>query len=274
MKQTPINTLAYINKNCKFTDQNKGIIMKKLLILFLSVCSFSFAQTEPTEVKKSKKELKKERKEARKEKDNVYALDFPQGIYFSFESLMAKTPEKTSRLVVAKRNSGAIKRRGGNDYKLYDSNFRYKNREINKDFYAYSNGTELYINGLKYKLQHSYFKVVSNGKYLVFKSGIPTNATKKSIQMQIANAKAPVGKKLSGPILATFRFVYILDKETQKLTVVDKRSLPLLLADAPQLLERYAQEDQPDSNKTLLKYMVEYNQMDEEDKTPVQEDEL
>lgn len=250
--------------------------MRKLLILFLSVCTFSSAQTEQAETKKSKKELRKEKKEAKREKDQVYALDFPKGIYFSFESLMAGEPEKASRLVVAKRNTGAIKRRGGNDYKLYDANFRYSKKDINKRFYAYSNGTELYINGLKYKLQHSYFKVVSNGKYFVFKSGIPTNATKKSVQMQIASTKAPVGKKLSGPTLATFRFVYIMDKETQKLTVVDKRSIADLLADAPQLLERYYEEDQPNLNSTLLKYIVEYNEMDEEDKTPVegQEDEL
>ncbi len=247
--------------------------MKKLLILFLSLTTFAFAQenedTKPE--KKSRSERRKERKLALAEKKVVYPLEYPKGIYFSLEELISKEPKKTSALVVQKRPTGSIKRKGGNDYKLYDSNFNFSHSDVKNKIFAYSNGTELFINGTKYDLQHYYFRVVNDGKYLVFKSGIPTNAKKESVQMQIASTKAPVGKKMSGPFLATMRFVYILNKETGKITVVDKRNIESIIGDVPSLLNRYNLEDQKSSTETLLKYIVEYNGLTDSEKIELNE---
>ncbi len=212
--------------------------MKNILLLFLFTFSVVQAQG-PKEV-----------------------VRYPKGVYFSYTDLMAKKPNKEFKLVVAKRTTAGMKRYGGNEYIITAANFDVPEKKIKKDFYAYSTGDELFINGLKHKLQPWYFKVLSDGKFLVFKSGIPTNASKTSRQMQIANALAPEGKRLSGPVLATLRFLYIMDKETQQITVVDKRSMPSILEPNAVLAAKFEAETDKTNPDILIKYLLEFNKVE------------
>lgn len=215
--------------------------MKNLFIAFLLVFSFTQAQNN--------------------QKDK-YSVKYPKGVYYTHQDLMSKKPNKEYKLVADRRSTAGMKRYGGNEYIIRALNFDVPEKEIKNRFYAFSTGDELFINGLKHKLQPWYFKVLSDGKYFVFRSGIPTNVSENSRQMQIANAKAPVGGRLSGPVLATLRFLYIMDKESQEITVVDKRSLPTILKSKPELLEKYNNETDNNNPDILLKYILEFNKLD------------
>lgn len=215
--------------------------MKNLFIAFLLVFSFTQAQNN--------------------QKDK-YSVKYPKGVYYTHQDLMSKKPNKEYKLVADRRSTAGMKRYGGNEYIIRALNFDVPEKEIKNRFYAFSTGDELFINGLKHKLQPWYFKVLSDGKYFVFRSGIPTNVSENSRQMQIANANAPVGGRLSGPVLATLRFLYIMDKESQEITVVDKRSLPTILKSKPELLEKYNKETDNNNPDILLKYILEFNKLD------------
>lgn len=215
--------------------------MKNLFIAFLLVFSFTQAQNN--------------------QKDK-YSVKYPKGVYYTHQDLMSKKPNKEYKLVADRRSTAGMKRYGGNEYIIRALNFDVPEKEIKNRFYAFSTGDELFINGLKHKLQPWYFKVLSDGKYFVFRSGIPTNVSENSRQMQIANAKAPVGGRLSGPVLATLRFLYIMDKNTLEVTVVDKRSLPSILESKPELLEKYNKETDNNNPDILLKYILEFNKLD------------
>mgnify|MGYP006142925557 FL=1 len=215
--------------------------MKNLLIALLFVFGFTQAQNN--------------------QKDK-FSVKYPKGVYYTHQDLMSKKPNKEYKLVADKRSTAAMKRYGGNEYILRALNFDVPEKQLRNRFYAFSTGDELFINGLKHKLQPWYFKILSDGKYFVFRSGIPTNANSDSRQMQIANAKAPVGGRLSGPVLATLRFLYIMDKNTQEIKVIDKRSLPTLLESTPDLLAKYNKETDNNSPDILLKYLLEFNKLD------------
>ncbi len=187
-------------------------------------------------------------------------VKYPKGVYYTHQDLMNKKPNKEYKLTVDRRPSASIKRYGGNDFILRSPDSDIKEKEIKKRFYAFSTGDKLYLNGLKHKLQPWYFEVISDGKFFVFKSTIATNIPKNKRETQIANA---VGEKtkLSGPSLATLRFIYIMNKDTQEIKVVDKQTLPEILVSEPGLVSRFENELDKTNSDILLKYIIEFNKI-------------
>ncbi len=187
-------------------------------------------------------------------------VKYPKGVYYTHQDLMNKKPNKEYKLVADRRPSASMKRYGGNDFILRAPGSDIKEKEIKKRFYAFSTGDKLYLNGLKHKLQTWYFEVISDGKFFVFKSCLSTKIPKEKRKSQIENA-AGKNVKLSGPALAVLRFVYIMNKETQEITVVDKQSLPTILASEPSLAARFENETDKSNSETILKYIIEFNKI-------------
>lgn len=196
--------------------------------------------------------------------DGQEVVFFPKGLYDNFESLMAGSPNSSYEEAIVnvhQRGSASLKRYGGNEFYLYSSDLGLSKKKLKTKFYAYSSGNDLYINGLGYKLQYYYFKVLDDGKYLVFRAGIPTNLEDNSKQHQMARNKSGINDALLGPVMSAMRFIYIMDKETQAITVVDEEKLLELLSDYPRLLERYRRESTTPDFKTIKRYTIEYNQL-------------
>lgn len=204
--------------------------MKQLvltIILSVTVFSFSFAQ------------------------DSSY----PKGAYMSFEEIVSRSPSVQIDLGVLKRTKGDIKMVGGNDYKLTSEDKAVKSKFLKKEIWAYSLGDTLYLNCFRYEVQPWYAAVISDGDYLVFRGGLSQNSEEQERQMQMGYSFGAIGGALAGAKLALLRFLYAVDKNTHQIITVTPESLRGLLQKNNELLNRFEEEPNKESEEVLLKYL-------------------
>jgi len=185
---------------------------------------------------------------------------YPKGCYMSFEELLAKTPSKNYDLTIERRTNSDIKMNGGNDYKLISPNKSIKRKVLKKEIIAYSDGDSLFINCLPYKLQTWYAKIISDGKYFVFIAGIPMDKAMQSTEMQAGMAFGAVGGAFAGASLAMKRYLYILDKETNNVKMIDSEVMTKLLEDYPDLLNLYNSDSKKEEVPTQIEYLKLLNE--------------
>jgi len=193
---------------------------------------------------------------------NLFATSqvlYPKGCYMSFKEVLTKTPSEDHQLAIKKRTNLDIKMNGGNDYKLISANNTIKREFLKKKIFAYSTGDSLFINCLKYRLQAWYSNVVSDGKYLVFTAGIPmdkdmqTKAMQEEIQLGMSFGVV-VGA-FSGASLAMERYLYILNKETNNIVLINNEVMNDVLKDFPDLLEQYNSENGKNEISVRIEYL-------------------
>jgi len=180
---------------------------------------------------------------------------YPKGSYLSFEELKAKTPSENFDLTIERRTKSDIKMNGGNDYKLISADKSIKRKVLKREIVAYSTGDSLFINGLPYKLQTWYSKIISDGKYFVFTAGIPMDKTMQTKEMQAGMAFGAIGGGIAGASLAMKRFLYILEKETNKIIMIDTEVMTELLTEYPELLDKYNLEGEKIEIPTQIEYL-------------------
>ena len=101
-------------------------------------------------------------------------IAYPEGMYMTFQEIIDKTPSEDFKVQLEKRTKGKIKMNGGNDFQINPINKNVKKKTLKKEVIAYSDGLNLYINGLVYQLQFWYSRVeAENDNYFVFTAGIP-----------------------------------------------------------------------------------------------------
>ncbi|MCC5937618.1 MAG: hypothetical protein JJU34_10065 [Lunatimonas sp.] len=190
-------------------------------------------------------------------------VGYPQGVYMSFDELLKKSPSVAVKLEIERRTPGDIKMVGGNDYKLHPPDKTIAKSTIRKDYFAYSDGDSLYINGLHYKIQPWYAPVLSDGRYLVVRGGISMYP---DIQKEQLNNKAqlgillgPIGGGIQGAKLAMLRFIYVIDKSTNEITTVTSDYLKHLLAENPVLLEQFEADAEKADQAIFVRYLTELN---------------
>ena len=190
--------------------------------------------------------------------------EFPKGVYLSFEEIKQKSPSVFEELEVERRTKGDIKMNGGNDYKLFTSDKSISKKTIKKQYYAYSDGDSLYINCIHYQIQPWYAPVLSDGKFLVIRGGLSIDRKIQKEQLdnqaQFGYMFGAVGGALQGAKLAMLRFIYVIDKETNKITTVSSAYLRELLSDTPELLEQYENEQEPSDQDLFVKYLKLLNE--------------
>lgn len=180
---------------------------------------------------------------------------YPKGSYMSFEELKAKTPSENFDLTIERRTKSDIKMNGGNDYKLISVDKSIKGKVLKREILAYSDGDSIFINALPYKLQSWYTKIISDGKYFVFTAGIPMEKTMQTKEMQLGMAFGGIGGAIAGASLAMKRFLYILDKETNKVIMIDTEVMTKLLTEYPELLDQYNSESEKNEIPTRIEYL-------------------
>ena len=72
---------------------------------------------------------------------------------------MNKKPSENFNVELEKRSKGKIKMNGGNDYQLNPVDKNVKKKILKREVYAFSDGTDLFLNSFKHELQFWYSKV-------------------------------------------------------------------------------------------------------------------
>lgn len=180
---------------------------------------------------------------------------FPKGCYMNYEELISMTPSKNYELTIERRTNSDIKMNGGNDYKLVSPDKSIKRKVLKKEILAYSDGDSLFINCLPYKLQTWYAKIISDGQFFVFIAGIPMDKTMQSKEMQAGLAFGAVGGAMAGASLAMKRYLYVLEKETNEIKMIDSEVMINLLSEYPNLLEKYNLDDKRMEVPTQIEYL-------------------
>ena len=178
-------------------------------------------------------------------------LLYPKGVYLSFNELMEKAPSSDLDLIVERRTSSDIAMVGGNDYKLISKTKSVKKSYLRNEVFAYSDGEELYLNGIPMRLFSGYIKVINDGdKYFIFRASVSQDG--------YTNMFGGTG----GAIQAAERYLYAYDKLARKLIPISVETLKNLLKDNQNLLDKYLNEADQKSEKILLKYLIMLNGYD------------
>ncbi|SFQ39101.1 DUF6563 family protein [Parafilimonas terrae] len=184
------------------------------------------------------------------------ANHFPKGAYMSFEEISNKNPSKQLELEIIKRTDFDIKMNGGNDYKFESNNGSVSKKTIKKEIWAYSTGDTLYINCLKFSIQTWYAPIISDGKYLIVKAGLSNYAAEQKKQLKTTgNGWNATGGAINGARLATLRFLYAIDKNTQKAITVTSGAMQDILKDRNDLLVQFNAETKKNDEFICLKYL-------------------
>ncbi len=186
--------------------------------------------------------------------------NFPKGTYMNFEEILNKKPSQQYNLKVEKRTMGDIKMNGGNDYKLISPDNSVPKKTLKKEVWAYSTGDTLYLNCFQFKVQPWYADLISDGKYLVFKGGLSQYVDEQKKQMQMGYYFGAVGGAIQGAKLATLRFLYVIDKESNKVITVTPENMEDFLSDNSELLAAYNKEIEKENETTLIKYLKLLNE--------------
>ncbi len=187
-------------------------------------------------------------------------IKYPEGAYLSFEELVNKAPSRQLNLQIAKRTRSDIAIAGGNDYKLVTEDKSIKRSVLRKEILAWSTGDTLYLNCLPYKVQPGYAKVISDGDLLVIKAGISSNPKEYKEQMQSAAVFGATVGALAGVQLDLIRFVYAIDKKTNKITRINDQAMRQILAPKPELLNLYEEDANKNGQETLIRYLKRFNE--------------
>ena len=185
---------------------------------------------------------------------------YPTGIYMNFQEVMNKKPSQNYNVELEKRTKGKIKMNGGNDYQLNPVDKNVKKKILKREVYAYSDGTDLFLNSFKHELQFWYSKVEGeNDNYFVFRAGIPMNM--KRYGMESSDNSYMFGGIISGfsaAKRALIRLPYMMDKNTQEVILVSEKNIKELINKSTDLITEYEKEAEKDSVETLNKYLLKW----------------
>jgi hypothetical protein len=185
---------------------------------------------------------------------------YPEGFYMSFEETIKKSPSKNYNIELEKRSKGKIKMNGGNDYQLNPVDQNINKKFLKRDVYAYSDGTDLYLNCYKYELQFWYTKIVGeNDKYFVFNAGLPMYPKRFGIESSnISHMFGGIISGFSAAKKALIRLPYLLDKDSQEVILVSEKNIKDFIGNSTELVTEFDNEPEKDSIETLSKYLLKW----------------
>ena len=186
-------------------------------------------------------------------------IAYPEGMYMTFQEIIDKTPSEDFKVQLEKRTKGKIKMNGGTDFQINPINKNVKKKTLKKEVIAYSDGLNLYINGLVYQLQFWYSRVeAENDNYFVFKAGIPMNPARYGIE-SMNDYSIMFGGVIGGfgaAKRALIRLPYVLDKETKEPVLVSEKNINDFIDSNSDLYQAYSKEQNKDDIDLILKYLI------------------
>ena len=217
---------------------------------------------------------------------------FPKGVYTSLHDIQWKTPSMKTEATAELRYESSVFVFGGNDYNMYSKGVL--KREIRKEWLAYSDGTELYLNCFPMGLQSQYSKVLVEGDYMFFRAGVNENAVKAVVipsvfifgitgwllsavlkdgnrispdAIPVALASAAVGGIFGNWIFGGRRRSYVLDLSTGMTHKLNPKFMMYLLADDLDLQTDYENEKDQKRLGVIKEYIDKLNDRIEQRKS-------
>jgi hypothetical protein len=188
-------------------------------------------------------------------------LTFPDGVYFSYESLLAGTPDRMDTLKVIRRSEGDILWSGGNDYKFESDEKEFGWRQVHKKALAYVKNDSIFLNGSKMELESAFCLALTKGMYLAFYNAENNNTGGVA-------AAGILGGAIGGAIAAaasqdrgnTRGALYVLSLKTGNAKRIGSAYVMARLNEnLPELLEPYVQNADHDSDVVILRYLQMLN---------------
>lgn len=178
----------------------------------------------------------------------------------TYNEIINKKPSANYNVELETRTQGEIKMNGGNDYQLNALDNSTSRSELKKVVVAYSDGENLYMNSKVLKLQTWYSKVLSDKKYFVFSAALPENIKEYGIEISdLPKMFGGLGGAFQAMKLALLRFPYIMEKSTQKITLVSDKNIKDFIGNDSILLEKYEKELEKNNMEIILNYLVEWD---------------
>ncbi len=187
---------------------------------------------------------------------------YPHGIYMDLQEVLNKAPSGDFSVELEKRSTGKIKMNGGNDYQINSADKAVKKTFLLKDVYAYSEGSDLYLNCMKYELQAWYTKVEGeNNNYFFFKAGIPMNPKRYGFQSSdLSSMFGGVGAAFGAAKRAMIRLPYVLDKESQEVVLVTDKNIRDYIGTSQQLVDEFDKEEEKNNVDVISSYLLKWIQ--------------
>ena len=185
---------------------------------------------------------------------------YPKGVYMNFQEVMSKNPSKKYNVELEKRSQGKIKMNGGNDYQLNPVNNNVKKKKLKREVYAYSNGTDLFLNSFKKGLQFWYSKVEGeNDKYFLFNAGIPMDMKKYGMESSdISYLFGGIIGGFSAAKRALIRLPYLMNKNSEEVILVSEKNIQELMSESKELISEYEKEAEKNSVEIMNKYLLKW----------------
>ena len=194
---------------------------------------------------------------------NSQTMPYKTGVYYSIEEFLDQKPRKTEGLSLNKRTKTDIQMAGGNDYKLLCTDKSISKKELRHRSYVFVENENLYINCGPLKLYPGFAKVISDKENFIFMASIPINPNEFGInRSQLLNVFGTSGGAIGGAKRALLRFPYILNKSTQKITLVTPDNVTEVIDSNESLIKEYKSEDKYDRDNldVILKYLIAWNE--------------
>jgi len=177
---------------------------------------------------------------------------FPEGVYLNFEQLKNKTPAFNADLEIEQRTFSQVAMNGGNEFKLIAKNDSLKESFIKNKIYCYVKNDSIFLNGKPNGYQQWFALTLTSGNFLVFKSG-----------MAISNYNGmggAIGGGISAAEASKKKYRYVLSLRTGNIKDFNQEYLVARLNEVPELLEKYNQEKNKDTEPVMIRYMQLLNE--------------
>lgn len=181
---------------------------------------------------------------------------YPKGAYKTIIELKNKQPSILFDFKISKRTMSDILMYGGADYRVSCIDNLIKKNVIKKQIFAISTGDTLYINCYLQRASKGYAKVISEGVCLAFYAPINSGDANKSS----GNSSGAIGGAISGAEIAGMRDLYVLNASQGIARPLNRVLLKKILEPHPYLLQQYQNEDDPNDEETMLKYLFIVNE--------------
>lgn len=187
--------------------------------------------------------------------------NYPKGLYMNIQEVFDKKPSEDYNVELEKRSSGKIKMNGGNDYQINSEDKAVKRSFLLKDVYAYSEGSELYLNCFKYELQYWYTKIEGeNNKYFFFRAGIPMNPQRHGLKSSELSNMFGVFGAFGAAKRAMIRLPYLLDKASQDVVLVSDKNIRDYIGSSKYLIDEYENEQDKNDVDVISNYLLKWMQ--------------
>jgi hypothetical protein len=167
------------------------------------------------------------------------------------------SPSVNIPLTIEKRSQTDIAMSGGNDYKVESANPDITKKYIKQELWAIRQGDALFINCFKLNLGWWYARALTVGRYICLDASLPSLIQLRK-DLGLNSYSSATGGAIAGAANAKQRILYIYDSRTEKVLLLDEKTMPKILEADAGLLKTY-QSEGIKNREVLLNYIVQLN---------------